>query len=210
MEYSKSTTHGRVRALRENHELSQKYMADNVLHVALSTYVNKENGIYPFNTEELVLLSDFFCTDTHYLLTGHKAENIKVHEELGLSDQEIEVLKNTKAVGRFFSNPNSTGTLFDELLNGRYYASIHHWYSICVERREKVRNIDNISDEDRERYFAKCYAYNQDADATSRGLIMRGNRDEDIKKELLEEYDHALFKLTEVFMKAVRDGVYSD
>lgn len=199
----------RIEELRLKGEYTHDDMAE-VLSCHRTTYTRKVNGKSQFTLEELTILADFFNVDLSYIQTGCKVENVDAHKHLGLSDQEIEVLKRTKSMGGIFSNPNSTGKLFNDLLNSRYYASIHHWYSLCVQRRERVRNIDSITPEDRERYFAKCYAYNQDADATSRGLIMRGNRDEYIKKELREEYDFALFKLTDVIMEAVRDGVYSD
>ena len=199
----------RLEELRVENGYYHKDMAA-VLHCSRATYTRKVNGVSRFTLEELTILADFFNVDLSYIQTGCKVENVDAHKHLGVSDQEIEVLKRTKAMGGIFSNPNSTGKLFNDLLNSRYYASIHHWYSLCVQRRERVRNIDSITPEDRERYFARLLTYEPDIEATAKGSIMRGNRDEYIKKELRDEYDFALFKLTDVIMEAVRDGVYSD
>ncbi|MBE6064458.1 helix-turn-helix transcriptional regulator [Clostridium sporogenes] len=50
-----------LKALRARNDISQKKMA-NILHMTVSTYSRKENGVREFTIEEGKILASFFNT----------------------------------------------------------------------------------------------------------------------------------------------------
>ncbi len=56
-----------IRDLREDHELSQKTIAD-YLHVAQNTYSQYETGVIAWTDEMLCRLADYYHTSVDYLL----------------------------------------------------------------------------------------------------------------------------------------------
>ena len=57
----------RLRDLREDHDITQKEMAD-YLHVRQNTYSQYETGHRQLPLEALIRLAEFFNTSTDYLL----------------------------------------------------------------------------------------------------------------------------------------------
>ena len=56
----------RVRALREDHDLSQASVADE-LHVAQTTYSDYENGKLRIPVDVLISLAQFYNVDMNYI-----------------------------------------------------------------------------------------------------------------------------------------------
>ena len=59
--------YSRIRDLREDHDLSQKKIAD-ILHCSQVCYSNYETGKRDIPTSVLITLAEFYKTSTDYLL----------------------------------------------------------------------------------------------------------------------------------------------
>ena len=57
----------RLRDLREDHDLTQKQIAD-ILRTSTQYYQKYERGVRPITVERLELLADFYGTSTDYIL----------------------------------------------------------------------------------------------------------------------------------------------
>jgi transcriptional regulator with XRE-family HTH domain len=81
----------------------------------VSLYKNGETQPTP---ETLVKIAEFFGVSVDYLLTGISSHNKPIHEELGLSEEAIGMLKTAKATDGFFGGPALIDIL-NELLSDR-------------------------------------------------------------------------------------------
>lgn len=81
----------------------------------VSLYKNGETQPTP---ETLVKIAEFFGVSVDYLLTGVSSENKAIHEELGLTESAIEMLKRAKEAESFDGGPALIETL-DSLLSDR-------------------------------------------------------------------------------------------
>lgn len=57
----------RLRDLREDHDLTQKQLAEQ-LHISQNTYSQYENGVRQLPIEVLIKLSDIYDVSTDYIL----------------------------------------------------------------------------------------------------------------------------------------------
>jgi len=57
----------RLRSLREDHDLTQKDVAD-FIGTSNQYYQKYEKGVRPITVERLVMLADFYQTSTDYIL----------------------------------------------------------------------------------------------------------------------------------------------
>lgn len=81
----------RIRLLREKKSVTQQQMA-NDFKVRREVIAKWETGVQDFKTENIIKIADYFGVTCDFLLTGHKAENVDIHKELGLSDEAITAL----------------------------------------------------------------------------------------------------------------------
>ena len=81
----------------------------------VSLYKNGETQPTP---ETLVKIAVFFNVSVDYLLTGISSQNKSIHEELGLSEQAIGMLKTVKETDGFIGGPALIDIL-NELLSDR-------------------------------------------------------------------------------------------
>jgi len=81
----------------------------------VSLYKNGETQPTP---ETLVKIAEFFGVSVDYLLTGVSSENKSIHEELGLSEEAIDMLKRAKDAASFEGGPTLMETI-NELLSDR-------------------------------------------------------------------------------------------
>ena len=80
---------------------------------AVSQYCNGETQP---NGETLLKIADYFGVSCDYLLRGVSAENIEMHEQLGLSDDAIEVLKAVKNIDKISKFEHSTCDLISDVV----------------------------------------------------------------------------------------------
>lgn len=64
----------RMRDLREDHDLTQKEMAE-ILHISQRTYSHYENGTRNIPLDVLVALADYYGCSTDYLLGRAKKKH---------------------------------------------------------------------------------------------------------------------------------------
>lgn len=81
----------------------------------VSLYKNGETQPTP---ETLVKIAEYFGVSVDYLLTGISSQNKSIHEELGLSEDAIRMLKTAKDTDGFDGGPLLVDTL-NELLSDR-------------------------------------------------------------------------------------------
>ena len=81
----------------------------------VSLYKNGETQPTP---ETLVKIAEFFSVSVDYLLTGISSENKAINEELGLSEDAIDMLKRAKDADSFDGGPDLIATV-NELLSDR-------------------------------------------------------------------------------------------
>jgi len=77
-----------------------------------------KNGDTQPTPETLVKIAEFFGVSVDYLLTGISSQNKSIHEELGLSEEAISMLKTAKATDTFEGMTRLLDTL-NELLSDR-------------------------------------------------------------------------------------------
>lgn len=84
----------------------------------VSLYKNGETQPTP---ETLVKIAEFFGVSVDYLLTGISSQNKSIHEELGLSDKAISMLKTAKMTQAFDGLPTLLDTLNGLLSDRDFY-----------------------------------------------------------------------------------------
>lgn len=96
----------KIKNLREENNLTQEEFA-NRLEISLNAvknYEDKEKGRIP-NTDTILKISEKFNVSTDYLLhdeiTNRHYDNIKIGEELSLTDESIEILRGIKDTHNF-------------------------------------------------------------------------------------------------------------
>lgn len=200
MKSSEQTT--RIQNLRKEKKFTQHDVASQ-LGMHRTTYNKKENGETPFTLEELTHLADLLNVNVSFLQTGVRTENVEAHKDLGLSDRGIDNLRKIKYTSEVFDNPYPTDKMISDLLESPYLNEIHLWYCRCVQRREKYES-KIITKDDRLEYFQRFFnPSDEDADAV-KASIMRGHSDLKIAQRISDEYDFALFKLSELIVDAIR------
>ena len=192
----------RVQKLRKDQKLTQHELASQ-LGMHRTTYNKKENSETQFTLDDLTRLAELFNVDVSYLQTGVRTENVEAHKDLGLSDRGIDNLRKMKYTSKVFDNPYPTDKMISDLLESPYLNEIHLWYCRCVQRREKYES-KIITKDDRLEYFQRFFnPSDEDADA-AKASIMRGHFDMMIAQRISDEYDFALFKLSELIVDAIR------
>ena len=63
------------------------------LHTTRSSIKNKELDIRPFSLEETKMLCELFHMNIDYLVNGIATRNVSIHEELGLDEKAIAVMR---------------------------------------------------------------------------------------------------------------------
>lgn len=84
----------------------------------VSLYKNGETQPTP---ETLVKIAEFFGVSVDYLLTGVSSQNKSLHEELGLSEEAIGMIKTAKATEAFDGMPSLLDTLNGLLSDRDFY-----------------------------------------------------------------------------------------
>ena len=84
----------------------------------VSLYKNGETQPTP---ETLVKIAEFFGVSVDYLLTGISSQNKSIHEELGLSEKAISMLKTAKATEALDEMPTLLDTLNGLLSDRDFY-----------------------------------------------------------------------------------------
>lgn len=84
----------------------------------VSLYKNGETQPTP---ETLVKIAEFFGVSVDYLLTGISSQNKSIHEELGLSEKAISMLKTAKAIEALDEMPTLLDTLNGLLSDRDFY-----------------------------------------------------------------------------------------
>jgi len=84
----------------------------------VSLYKNGETQPTP---ETLVKIAEFFGVSVDYLLTGISSQNKPIHEELGLSEEAISMLKTAKEIESFDGMPSLLDTLNGLLSDRDFY-----------------------------------------------------------------------------------------
>jgi transcriptional regulator with XRE-family HTH domain len=84
----------------------------------VSLYKNGETQPTP---ETLVKIAEFFGVSVDYLLTGFSSQNKPIHEELGLSEEAIGMLKIAKETKSFDGMPSLLDTLNGLLSDRDFY-----------------------------------------------------------------------------------------
>ena len=91
MESNRAETGNRIRSLREARGKTQADIAKE-LHVKRETVNQWENGARGLKPEYTVKLADYFGVTCDFILRGVQAENVRIHQKLGLSEDAIEKL----------------------------------------------------------------------------------------------------------------------
>jgi len=102
---------------RTNTKTTLKELAEaiGIRQQTVSLYKNGETQPTP---ETLVKIAEFFGVSVDYLLTGISSENKAINEELGLSEDAIDMLKRAKDADSFDGGPVLIETV-NELLSDR-------------------------------------------------------------------------------------------
>lgn len=100
----------------------------------VSLYKNGETQPTP---ETLVKIAEFFDVSVDYLLTGVSSENKAIHEELGLSEEAINMLKRAKETETFEGMPTLIDTI-NELLADRDF---YEFLDDLIYKTVSLRNI---------------------------------------------------------------------
>jgi len=100
----------------------------------VSLYKNGETQPTP---ETLVKIAEFFDVSVDYLLTGVSSENKAIHEELGLSEEAINMLKRAKETETFEGMPKLIDTI-NELLSDR---DLYEFLDDLIYKTVSLRNI---------------------------------------------------------------------
>ena len=103
---------GRVVAERLKREWSQAELADRV-GLTRSSMNQKERGERPFKLEEICQIADAFGISVEELIRGVKPEHVTVHQDLGLTEDCYEALRNFREV-----HPELTAALSRVLASG--------------------------------------------------------------------------------------------
>jgi transcriptional regulator with XRE-family HTH domain len=111
-----------LRELLDNHPIkgtktTLKELAEaiGIRQQTVSLYKNGETQPTP---ETLVKIAEYFGVSVDYLLTGVSSQNKSIHEELGLSEAAIRMLRTAKDTDGFNGGPLLVDTL-NELLSDR-------------------------------------------------------------------------------------------
>ncbi len=67
MEVSAMAVYQNIRDLREDHDLTQKQVAE-ILHTSRTSYGAYENGVSEFSPAQLIQLAEYYQTSVDYLL----------------------------------------------------------------------------------------------------------------------------------------------
>lgn len=102
----------------------------------VSLYKNGETQPTP---ETLVKIAEFFEVSVDYLLTGISSQNKSIHEELGLSEEAISMLKTAKGTETF----EGMTTLLDTL-NG--LLSDRDFYNFLDDVTFKIQQVKAVLD----------------------------------------------------------------
>lgn len=102
----------------------------------VSLYKNGETQPTP---ETLVKIAKFFGVSVDYLLTGISSHNKSIHEELGLSEEAICMLKTAKLTETFDGMPTLLDTL-NSLLSDRDF---HDFLDDITFKAEQVKAVLN-------------------------------------------------------------------
>lgn len=102
----------------------------------VSLYKNGETQPTP---ETLVKIAKFFDVSVDYLLTGISSHNKSIHEELGLSEEAIGLLKTAKLTETFDGMPTLLDTL-NSLLSDRDF---HDFLDDITFKAEQVKAVLN-------------------------------------------------------------------
>ena len=82
----------RVEELRSKKGWTQDVLADK-MYLRREALKNKELGLRPFTLEETRSLAKLFNVTLDYLVNGVETRNVAIHDELGLDDNAIEMLR---------------------------------------------------------------------------------------------------------------------
>ncbi len=82
----------RVERERIKRGWTQEDLAE-MLNTTRSSIKNKELGERPFTLEEANILCDLFHLTLDYLVNGVQTRNVSIHEELGLDDEAIGIMR---------------------------------------------------------------------------------------------------------------------
>lgn len=102
----------------------------------VSLYKNGETQPTP---ETLVKIAKFFGVSVDYLLTGISSQNKSIHEELGLSEEAIGMIKTAKETDGFIGGPTLIDTL-NELLSDRDFYEFLEDVSFKTSQVKSVLN----------------------------------------------------------------------
>lgn len=129
---------------RTKQKVTQKELGE-YLGIRPQTVSLYKNGITQPTLDTIVKMAEYFGVSTDYLLTGVSAENKTMNEQLGLSEDAIELLKN--AYGQLnFEGCDDIITVIDNLLSDKEF------YSFIEDLTFKValiNGIKNMKEEER-------------------------------------------------------------
>lgn len=110
----------RIKALREKHGMTQTQLAKK-LFISRETVNMWERGARDIKTGMIVALADALRTSCDYLLRGIETKNISIKEELGLTNESINCLReNRKSSHRLRAVNNLLTPVFLPLLEDVY------------------------------------------------------------------------------------------
>ena len=115
-----------------------------------------KNGTTQPTPENLVKIAEYFNVSVDYLLTGISSENKDMHEELGLSEDAIALMKYAKDTGEF-NGATPLIKLLDSLLSDKDFYEFLEELDLKAEQVRSVLNgkfdKSNAGNLDIEGYF---------------------------------------------------------
>lgn len=131
-----------LRELMEKTGITQKDLADiiDVRPQTLSLYRNGQSQPLP---DKLILIARHFGVSVDYLLTRISSDNKNISDELGLTEESIEMLKRAKGIETFEGMPTVTKYINSFLSDPDFY----NFLEDLSFKENRVRSAQNMTPE---------------------------------------------------------------
>ncbi len=189
----------RIAELRKGMDLTQEELAKRI-SVKRETVNQWENGVRQIKGPDIAALADTLDTTCDYILRGISAENVDIHQAIGLSDDAIEILKCAESALGYedTANPNKIriGILDLLITDPNFFMSLMDDIYMCYEKYRDFRHAEKKHKE--LKAHTKGFSVWPETEDEFQQTINIGEAFK-LKTDMQEKYEVAVFKANKKF-----------